>query len=209
MCRPTLGARPGGRGQRYTIKYSIRKRPASRDIPDASHCSCRHLCRGRAPAQAQPALPQRSPWLEIPADAVFESRDTWTLQGTRLRLCGVQSCLRQTNFTNEHNLKRGCGEASLAMLIALVRDFKPLCESKATIGGSRTELVFLFCRRALSDATTASFDLGSNSAFVWSAARRRVRRTRHISAKPSSLPCMPRIALAPSCSALRPRDGEP
>lgn len=69
---------------------------------------------------------------EIPANATFETGDSWTFQGTRFRLYGVQSCLRQTSFTNEHNLKRDCGEASLAMLIALIRDLKPLCYSAAT-----------------------------------------------------------------------------
>jgi endonuclease YncB( thermonuclease family) len=89
-------------------------------------------------------LPQRSPWFEIPANARFETGDTWAVAGKRFRLYGVQSCLRQTSFTNEHNQKRDCGEASLAMLIALIRDLKPLCYSAAAIAGSQTQFVFCF-----------------------------------------------------------------
>lgn len=65
-------------------------------------------------------------------------------RGRRFRLYGVQSCLRQTSFTHEHNQKRDCGEASLAMLIALIRDLKPLCYATATIAGSQTQFVFCF-----------------------------------------------------------------
>ena len=92
---------------------------------------------------AQP-LPQRSPWFEIPVNATFETGDTWAVEGKRFRLYGVQSCLRQTSFTNEHDQKRDCGEASFAMLIALIRDIKPLCYAAATIAGSQTQLVFCF-----------------------------------------------------------------
>ncbi len=92
---------------------------------------------------AQP-LPQRSPWFEIPVNATFETGDTWAVEGKRFRLYGVQSCLRQTSFTNEHEQTRDCGEASLAMLIALIRDIKPLCYAAATIAGSQTQLVFCF-----------------------------------------------------------------
>ncbi len=92
---------------------------------------------------AQP-LPQRSPWFEIPANATFETGDTWAVEGKRFRLYGVQSCLRQTSFTNEHDQKRDCGEASLAMLIALIRDLKPLCYPAATIAGAQTQFVFCF-----------------------------------------------------------------
>lgn len=91
---------------------------------------------------AQP-LPQRSPWFEIPTNATFETGDTWTVEGKRFRLYGVQSCLRQTSFTNEHDQKRDCGEASLAMLIALIRDLKPLCYSAAIVG-AQTQFVFCF-----------------------------------------------------------------
>ena len=94
-------------------------------------------------ALAQP-LPQRSPWFEIPANATFETGDTWAVDGKRFRLYGVQSCLRQTSFANEHDQKRDCGEASLTMLIALIRDLKPLCYSAATIAGSQTQFVFCF-----------------------------------------------------------------
>lgn len=67
-------------------------------------------------ALRQEALPQRSPWFEILANATFETDEAWTIEGKRFRLYGVQSCLRQTSFINENNQKRDCGKASLAML---------------------------------------------------------------------------------------------
>ena len=94
-------------------------------------------------APAQP-LPQRTPWFEIPVNATFETGDTWAVEGKRFRLYGVQSCLRQTKFTNAHDQKRDCGEASLAMLIVLIRDLEPLCYSAATIASSQTQFVFCF-----------------------------------------------------------------
>lgn len=112
------------------------------------------------PAQAQQPVLQRSPWFEIPADAIFETGDSWTVQGTRFRLYGVQSCLRQTSFTNEHNMKRDCGEASLSMLIAVIRDLKPLCYSAATIAGSKSEFVFCFGAMPQGRNKGARVDLG-------------------------------------------------
>ncbi len=111
-------------------------------------------------ALAQEPLPQRSPWFEIPANATFETGDAWTIDGKKFRLYGVQSCLRQTSFTNEHNQKRDCGEASLAMLIALIRDIKPLCYAAATISGSQTQFVFCFGVVPQGRDKSARVDLG-------------------------------------------------
>ncbi len=85
-----------------------------------------------------PALSQTkpSPWFPVPADAIFETGDTWTAGGKRYRLYGVQSCLRGTSFTNAKGVKRDCGEASLAMLVSLVRDLRPMCYAAVYIIGS-------------------------------------------------------------------------
>ncbi len=63
----------------------------------------------------------------IPENAIFETGDSWIAGGQRFRLYGVQACLRGTAFTNASGQRRDCGEASLAMLISLNRDFRPLC----------------------------------------------------------------------------------
>jgi endonuclease YncB( thermonuclease family) len=70
-------------------------------------------------------------WLPFPPNAVFETGDTWETNGQRLRLYGVQSCLRGTFFTNAQGSRVDCGEASVAMLAAMVRDLKPLCSVSA------------------------------------------------------------------------------
>lgn len=74
-----------------------------------------------------PAVGQTSPWAAIPENAIFETGDSWIAGGQRFRLYGVQACLRGTAFTNASGQKRDCGEASLAMLISLIRDYRPLC----------------------------------------------------------------------------------
>lgn len=90
------------------------------------------------------AQEKTSPWFPIPADAVYETGDAWSHGGKRYRLYGVQSCLRGTSFTNAKGLRRDCGEASLAMLVSLVRDLRPLCYAAATIDSGNTVLVFCF-----------------------------------------------------------------
>lgn len=74
-----------------------------------------------------PLVAQTSPWAAIPENALYETGDTWITGGQRFRLYGVQACLRGTSFTNASGQKRDCGEASLAMLISLIRDYRPLC----------------------------------------------------------------------------------
>lgn len=101
-----------------------------------------------------------SRWLPIPETATFETGDTWTHQGQRYRLYGVQSCLRATFFTNEHGLKRDCGEASLAMLVALIRDLKPLCYTAAQIAGDTTHYVVCFAQMASGKSKGSRVDLG-------------------------------------------------
>ncbi len=108
-------------------------------------------------AQTRPA---ESAWFPIPSDAIFETGDTWTSRDKRFRLYGVQSCLRGTSFTNEHNLKRDCGEASLTMLIALIRDLKPLCYTTAQIAGDPTRFVICFATMTAGKNKGSRVDLG-------------------------------------------------
>ena len=70
-------------------------------------------------------------WFPVPADARYLTGDSWSDAGVTYRLYGVQSCLRGTRFTNAHGLERDCGEASLAMLVALTRDLRPQCYDAA------------------------------------------------------------------------------
>lgn len=74
-------------------------------------------------AAASPSPAQTgADWFPVPAGAVYQTGDSWTDRGSTYRLYGVQSCLRGTSFTNAHGVGRDCGEASLAMLVALRTD---------------------------------------------------------------------------------------
>lgn len=66
-------------------------------------------------------------WFPVPANARFITGDTWEANGLTFRLYGVQSCLRGSFFTNAQGEKRDCGEASLAMLAAYIKDLAPQC----------------------------------------------------------------------------------
>ncbi|MGN7882539.1 thermonuclease family protein [Ensifer sp. 22460] len=66
-------------------------------------------------------------YFDLLPGVTLETGDTWTSDGKRYRLYGVQSCLRGTSYTDHHGQKRDCGEASLAVLAAYIKDTKPVC----------------------------------------------------------------------------------
>ena len=86
-------------------------------------------------------------WFKISPAAVFETGDSWTDGGIAHRLYGVQACLRGTSFTNSSGVKCDCGEASLAMLVALIRDLQPQCHQAAASTNSRRVLVLCVATR--------------------------------------------------------------
>ncbi|WP_192385172.1 thermonuclease family protein [Mesorhizobium silamurunense] len=110
------------------------------------------------PAMAEPTT---KGWFPVPSTAVYQTGDSWTDGGTTFRLYGVQSCLRGTSFTNAHGLKRDCGEASLAMLIALTRDLRPQCYDAAQAPQTRTIFVFCVATRATGAGAGSRIDLGT------------------------------------------------
>ncbi|HEV2501789.1 MAG TPA: thermonuclease family protein [Mesorhizobium sp.] len=91
-------------------------------------------------------------YFDLQPGVTLETGDTWIDEGKRYRLYGVQSCLRGTTYTDRSGEKRDCGEASLAMLAAYIRDTNPVCAPVAksagaifvacyaTIGGERLDL---------------------------------------------------------------------
>lgn len=111
-----------------------------------------------SPAAAQSATPG---WFPVPRNAVYQTGDSWTDGGVIYRLYGVQSCLRGTTVTNAHGVKRDCGEASLAMLIALTRDLNPQCYQAAALPENRTVLVFCIAQRTLGSGAGSRIDLGT------------------------------------------------
>lgn len=80
-------------------------------------------------------------YFDFTTGTVLETGDTWVSAGKRYRLYGLQSCLRGTSYTDASGNRRDCGEASIAMLAAFVKDTSPVC---APVAG-RTDLTFAVC----------------------------------------------------------------
>jgi endonuclease YncB( thermonuclease family) len=102
-----------------------------------------------------------SRWFPVPARALYLTGDSWSDAGVTYRLYGVQSCLRGTSFTNAHGLERDCGEASLAMLVALTRDLRPQCYDAAKQPESRIVFVFCVATRVTGAGAGSRIDLGT------------------------------------------------
>ncbi|WP_104668207.1 thermonuclease family protein [Ensifer adhaerens] len=91
-------------------------------------------------------------YFDLVPGVTLETGDTWISEDRRFRLYGVQSCLRGTSYTDSHGQKRDCGEASLAVLAAYIKDTKPVCAPVAkkddtayvvcysTVGNQRLDL---------------------------------------------------------------------
>jgi endonuclease YncB( thermonuclease family) len=94
-------------------------------------------------AAAQPPV-QRQPAFSIPKEGVtFETGDTWLQGGQRMRLYGVQACIRGTTFTNPAGATVDCGEASLSYLAAVIRDTSPSCVPVAQIAGAPATIIIV------------------------------------------------------------------
>ena len=79
----------------------------------------------RLPVTAEPGKSgsgegSRAASFPIAASAALETGDTWVQGRTRLRLYGVQACIRGTFFANQlgSGQRLDCGDGSLAMLAA-------------------------------------------------------------------------------------------
>lgn len=66
-------------------------------------------------------------YFDLRPGVTLETGDTWIGGDKRYRLYGVQSCLRGTSYTDKHGEKRDCGDASLAVFAAYIKDTKPVC----------------------------------------------------------------------------------
>ncbi|PWE53697.1 succinoglycan biosynthesis protein exoi [Metarhizobium album] len=78
-------------------------------------------------AIAANALAAPAGYTVLESGIALESGETWSRAGQRYRLYGVQSCLRGTAFTNKAGLKQDCGDASMAVLSAFIKDTHPAC----------------------------------------------------------------------------------
>ncbi len=80
-------------------------------------------------------------YFDLKPDVMLETGDTWIDRGTRYRLYGVQACLRGTQYTDNSGQKRDCGEASLSVLAAYIKDTNPICAPVAKAG----EFTYVAC----------------------------------------------------------------
>jgi endonuclease YncB( thermonuclease family) len=80
-------------------------------------------------------------YFDLQPGVTLETGDTWIAEGSRYRLYGVQSCLRATAYTDHAGQKRDCGEASLSILAAYIRDTHPVCAPVAKTAG----ITFVAC----------------------------------------------------------------
>lgn len=71
--------------------------------------------------------PAPSEFAPFPAQAQFETGDSWVSGGRRYRLYGLQACLRGTSVTITGDTVRDCGELNVIMMQSLIRDTKPVC----------------------------------------------------------------------------------
>jgi len=104
-------------------------------------------------------IPQE--WYPIPKGSVFTTGDSWTYQTVNYRLYGVQSCLRGTEFKNTHGISNDCGEASLAVLVSMIRDLKPKCSTVVEDVAQRTRFVICMATIQKGPAAGARIDLGT------------------------------------------------
>ena len=100
-------------------------------------------------------------WYPVPANAVFDTGDSWRDQSWSFRLYGVQACLRGTTFTNSHGTTQDCGEASLAMLVSLIRDLRPNCYTAAQVSAAHGRYVFCLATPTRGAGAGSRIDLGT------------------------------------------------
>ena len=94
------------------------------------------------------ALAGRRAWAKQPqkpfvvaSNIQIESGDTWTQDGVKYRLYGVQSCLRGTEFVQGAQ-RSDCGLASIAQFAALVQTSPASCQP---LGAANDGAVFVVC----------------------------------------------------------------
>jgi len=108
-----------------------------------------------------PTQAQQRAWAPIAPGTTFESGESWMSQGRRFRLYGVRSCERGRSFTNAAGVRHDCGEASLAMLVSLIRDLSPVCTEVAREEKAGVSHVICIALRDRGQAKGSRIDLGT------------------------------------------------
>ena len=97
--------------------------------------------------------PAQKPFV-VARDIQIESGDTWTQDGVKYRLYGVQSCLRGTDYVKDA-LRLDCGLASIAQFAALVQTSPSSCQP---LEAANDGAVFVVCGAKVGSVT---IDLGT------------------------------------------------
>jgi endonuclease YncB( thermonuclease family) len=90
----------------------------------------------------------------VSSNIQIESGDTWTQDGTKFRLYGVQSCLRGTDFVQGAQ-RADCGLASIAQFAALIQSSSASCQP---LGAANDGAVFVVCGAKVGNVT---IDIGT------------------------------------------------
>ncbi len=124
----------------------------------------------------------------VPQGAVLESGDTWSADGQRYRLYGLQSCLRGTAYTDRSGQKQDCGDASLAVLAAFLKDTRPACAPivkassityvvcAATVSGQKLDLATMLITEGYGFAALDAKGMPINAAYAVAEQEARIRK---------------------------------
>jgi len=103
-------------------------------------------------------------YFELKPGMTLESGDSWSDGGQHFRLFGVQACLRGTFYTDKAGLRRDCGEASLAVFAAYIKDTVPVCARVARSAG--TDFVSCYATIGADRLDLANLMISSGFAFA-------------------------------------------
>jgi endonuclease YncB( thermonuclease family) len=80
-------------------------------------------------------------YFDLRSGVAIESGETWIQDGKRFRLYGIQACLRGTFYTTANGQQMDCGDGSIAVLAAYIKDTSPVCAPVALNG----DVTFVSC----------------------------------------------------------------
>jgi endonuclease YncB( thermonuclease family) len=80
-------------------------------------------------------------YFDLVPGVAIESGETWIQDGKKFRLYGIQACLRGTFYTTDNGQRMDCGDSSIAVLAAYIKDTLPVCAPVALNG----DVTFVSC----------------------------------------------------------------
>ncbi|WLR95363.1 thermonuclease family protein [Shinella zoogloeoides] len=104
--------------------------------------------------------------VSFPAAVQFETGDTWTHEGAKFRLFGVQACLRDTRYRLPGGEDGDCGLRSIGALAALFSTNTIACQP---VGAAKDGATFVVCAAQVGGAAV---DVGTaliSSGFAFAA----------------------------------------